>query len=409
MKASNTTHPPFARPDSSGHTCTTDTTDFRGGVWGFTRAAATPTSGTVIVTVGPALQIRFKDEDLSILETHPLTPGLVLAAVTTGTVSSEASPVSTTLTGFSTITRQATTTTAGETTLSQSSSVDTSKGEATSDIEPGTLVITTTEISTAMPTSSSSQSSINPGSLAAIILSSILAVVVMAIGSVIILRRNRRSQQNKSARSLRLHRVLWQSRDAGPGAGRRSSVASVASIGLPMQNTELPGSAPIIPELALSTPFGAKENPAELNGRGLAAELTGGPVAPSTTWSWMSRASGKWSTRSWKTRSSVARSSFRWTRSAASVQTASSGHYSGDWDSFARGKWGDADGLGVPAVPTDRPLPEVPKTPKTPGSARPHIASHLKPELDLNKLRRISDGTFGAPGRSPLSPRFNRT
>ncbi|KXX79704.1 hypothetical protein MMYC01_203783 [Madurella mycetomatis] len=56
-----------------GLTCTTDTTDFRGGVWGFARRATT--SGA-LVTVGPALQIRWVEADLTALETHPLTPGL---------------------------------------------------------------------------------------------------------------------------------------------------------------------------------------------------------------------------------------------------------------------------------------------------------------------------------------------
>lgn len=58
-----------------GLTCTTDTTDFRGGVWGFARRATT--SGA-LVTVGPALQIRWVEADLTALETHPLTPGLRL-------------------------------------------------------------------------------------------------------------------------------------------------------------------------------------------------------------------------------------------------------------------------------------------------------------------------------------------
>ncbi|GAB1319694.1 Mid2 domain-containing protein [Madurella fahalii] len=60
----------------SGLTCTTDTTDFRGGVWGFARRATT--SGA-LVTVGPALQIRWVEADLTALETHPLTPGLRFA------------------------------------------------------------------------------------------------------------------------------------------------------------------------------------------------------------------------------------------------------------------------------------------------------------------------------------------
>ncbi|KAK4041608.1 hypothetical protein C8A01DRAFT_34332 [Parachaetomium inaequale] len=60
----------------SGLTCTTDITDFRGGVWGFARDATTPGA---LVTVGPAIQIRWVEADLTKLETHPLTPGLKLA------------------------------------------------------------------------------------------------------------------------------------------------------------------------------------------------------------------------------------------------------------------------------------------------------------------------------------------
>ncbi|KAK0636802.1 hypothetical protein B0T17DRAFT_90270 [Bombardia bombarda] len=56
----------------SGLTCTTDVTDFRGGVWGFSRDEE---RDGATVTVGPALQIRWVDSDLSRLETHPLTPG----------------------------------------------------------------------------------------------------------------------------------------------------------------------------------------------------------------------------------------------------------------------------------------------------------------------------------------------
>ncbi|KAL8343135.1 hypothetical protein RB598_004469 [Gaeumannomyces tritici] len=63
----------------SGYTCTADTTDFRGGVWGMTQTATT--SGAS-VTVGPAMQIRWRDVDLTALQTHPLTPGLVVGATT---------------------------------------------------------------------------------------------------------------------------------------------------------------------------------------------------------------------------------------------------------------------------------------------------------------------------------------
>ncbi|KAK0715314.1 hypothetical protein B0H67DRAFT_645082 [Lasiosphaeris hirsuta] len=69
-----------------GLTCTTDTSDFRGGVWGYARGAAITDAA---VTVGPALQIRWVEADLSILETHPLTPGLRLGALATSAVTSQ--------------------------------------------------------------------------------------------------------------------------------------------------------------------------------------------------------------------------------------------------------------------------------------------------------------------------------
>ncbi|KAI1160810.1 hypothetical protein F5B18DRAFT_630936 [Nemania serpens] len=53
----------------NGHVCTSDTTDFRGGVWGVSR---TDTTIGAQVTVGPAIQIRWRDEDLESLETDPL-------------------------------------------------------------------------------------------------------------------------------------------------------------------------------------------------------------------------------------------------------------------------------------------------------------------------------------------------
>ncbi|KAI1419760.1 hypothetical protein F5Y12DRAFT_195512 [Xylaria sp. FL1777] len=56
----------------NGHTCTSDTSDFRGGVWGVSRTA---TVNGAQVTVGPAIQIRWREEDLNNLETDPLTPG----------------------------------------------------------------------------------------------------------------------------------------------------------------------------------------------------------------------------------------------------------------------------------------------------------------------------------------------
>ncbi|KAI8632208.1 hypothetical protein F5Y19DRAFT_492093 [Xylariaceae sp. FL1651] len=53
-----------------GHICTSDIGDILHGVWGLARTA---TAAGSFVTVGPAIQIRWRSKDLSILETDPLT------------------------------------------------------------------------------------------------------------------------------------------------------------------------------------------------------------------------------------------------------------------------------------------------------------------------------------------------
>ncbi|KAH8163071.1 hypothetical protein CIB48_g5183 [Xylaria polymorpha] len=81
----------------TGHTCTSDTSDFRGGVWGVSRTAAETGAQ---VTVGPAIQIRWRAEDLDGLETDPLTPGARSTSTTaepppTETTATEATSTST--------------------------------------------------------------------------------------------------------------------------------------------------------------------------------------------------------------------------------------------------------------------------------------------------------------------------
>ncbi|KAI0010839.1 hypothetical protein F4779DRAFT_576337 [Xylariaceae sp. FL0662B] len=58
----------------NGFTCTSDTTDFRGGIWGLETAAVNTAAHVV---VGPAIQIRWREDDLRILATDPLTPGVL--------------------------------------------------------------------------------------------------------------------------------------------------------------------------------------------------------------------------------------------------------------------------------------------------------------------------------------------
>ncbi|CAK7201780.1 hypothetical protein SEUCBS139899_004495 [Sporothrix eucalyptigena] len=112
----------------SGQTCTSDTTDFKGGIWGVSRTA---TGASVTVTVGPAMQIRWRDVDLSILATHPLTPGLTLAGAAT-TSSAPAPPATSTTANAVTPTPipQLTPDAAG-TSSSQNTDTDTSSSQTT--------------------------------------------------------------------------------------------------------------------------------------------------------------------------------------------------------------------------------------------------------------------------------------
>ncbi|TLS20971.1 uncharacterized protein PpBr36_10889 [Pyricularia pennisetigena] len=56
----------------SGYSCTADTTE--GGVWGMTQTEVFAAQ----VTVAPAIQIRWRDFDLTLFPTHPLSPGVTI-------------------------------------------------------------------------------------------------------------------------------------------------------------------------------------------------------------------------------------------------------------------------------------------------------------------------------------------
>ncbi|KAK9784414.1 hypothetical protein SCARD494_12851 [Seiridium cardinale] len=398
----------------SGHTCTTDTTDFRGGVWGFTGGKATP----VTAIAGPALQIRWRDEDLSLLETHPLTPGLALQPSETSASSSPSPPPEdSTITVTAIATQptpsvlQMTIITGDQITASQSSHPSTfiSSRLPSSDIPEratGTSPITSSIFN---PTSTSKQETstqpsagpatsttapnnsqpINQTSLAAVVMSGTLIAIVLAMTSFMCVRRYRRRNRDGSnfdgSKQLsptiiiaRVRRRLFKRRsdDGGVPVYRGKPAAELSGNG-------------IIPELDYKPPLGSTENPAELEGQ----------EANSSHGGWMSRVSRFWSLRSKKTaRSSVAESSSaRWTRTATSIRTSFSGHDSGDWETFAKAKW--PNGLTVPTVALgDRPLPDIPRTPST---EKP--SSHLRVDVDATRVSRISDGTFGLPGKSPVS------
>ncbi|GAP86689.1 hypothetical protein SAMD00023353_2000380 [Rosellinia necatrix] len=146
----------------NGHVCTSDITDFRGGVWGVLR-----TDSDVIgpqVTVGPAIQIRWREGDLDALETDPLTPGpkvtTIINLVPGGSITSApettTQPPSTSET--STSTRAAPPEIPIIRTNPKESETTTTRVETSSSPRPSKTTSTTTRISTSLPESFSSGS-----------------------------------------------------------------------------------------------------------------------------------------------------------------------------------------------------------------------------------------------------------
>ncbi|KAH9905482.1 hypothetical protein F4778DRAFT_730138 [Xylariomycetidae sp. FL2044] len=296
----------------SGQTCTSDTTDFRGGVWGVTRLA-----GNTAV-VGPAIQIRWREDDIPNLETHPLTPGLGAAA--TATVDEFTSPAaSPTTVRFQTLPAVTTTPTAtprGYDTISpDTTSLDTVVSTDDPDSSPIIPEITTSEDLTTSPSTApsppSSTTDISQGqaapseseqpksagggasntSIAALVLTSVLIMIIAGFTSFLLVRRYRRYRAGEVAKMVPVGLGAWV-RGAGVGAGRKwcvfgrgfSSFRSKAAYSHWPRgvDAELGTDGPT-PELAADDPLGSKGNPAELES----------PDKPASDnrWSWVSRVS----------------------------------------------------------------------------------------------------------------------
>ncbi|KAI1871517.1 uncharacterized protein JN550_004511 [Neoarthrinium moseri] len=393
----------------SGYSCTTDTTDFRGGVWGMTtQANGVATNGPAIVTVGPALQIRFRDVDLDILETHPLTPGLGLTSTRTSDFDLSVSPTGGATTirttfAFSTPSPVLSTTTSSTTNgiefgLPSNGFVTQTTPDPTSSSAISLVTSPTSRLNTvaassvsSTPTASSAPASTasevnNPTNLAAVILSASLIAIVLTVISVICLRHyRRRGGAGRGGLFLSTAFGAWirkrfnkagfcRSRDGSSTSNERGYVAELSGQG-------------VVQEIAYGPAVGSKENPAELDNV---------DESLPTRWSWMSRVSKLWSTRSKKvSRSSIAESSSAgWTRSAASMRTSFSGHdSSGNWEAFAKEKW--PDGLTVPAASHNRPLSDNPRTPKT---LMKEKSSHLQIDVEALAMSRESDQSLWTPG-----------
>lgn len=324
-------------------------------------------------TAGPALQIRWVDSDLSLLETHPLTPGLLLAgatrlvaAATAATTTTEAilppSPVTspTSVAGFSIVPTRPSTA-AGSSTLP----TDT-PDEPTFDEPPifPSPTSSSTQPNTSDPATTSPVSkgttpflSNNKAGIAVTVLLSVLITIILVMIAFTLIRRRRNGEQLNISFTdwlCSLSRTKRQPRS--PPKPPKESNDSITDVEL--------------------GPRGTPTHPAELDGGGAAAAGVG---------AWRLHVSRLLSTRSWKTASRAS----HLTSGAASEWTTSSS--SSEWENVAA-KGRDPDGLGVPRgrAPTVR----------TVSSGRGARVSRDTLGLPLVGVEgRLSGGTFGGARR----------
>ncbi|KAI0545573.1 hypothetical protein F4679DRAFT_599334 [Xylaria curta] len=320
----------------NGHTCTSDTSDFRGGVWGVSRTAS---ANGAQVTVGPAIQIRWRAEDLDGLETDPLTPGARTTAaepLPTETTETEATPTSTSEPETTSIEEppppppslpsSSSTQVTIVTTLpltSASTSIPTSASSSPSSLssslssESPPLSSTPTQESQTSPTPSPSpspspsqragqnapaqesqdknnnKSSSSNFTVAAIILTTILISLLAGYGAYSIIRQYRRYKagETKDFVGFRIEAWVWRFFDNRRRKKNMAAMTEEKPKRRKLPDAELGTEGPLT-ELGDTKPFGTIENPAELPT----------PTTPTTTerWSWRSRVSRMLTVRSTK-------------------------------------------------------------------------------------------------------------
>lgn len=302
----------------AGLTCTTDTTDFRGGVWGFSRDG-TKTDATV--TVGPAIQIRWVDDDLESLETHPLTPGRVLAepttevstetvtrivnteavetkseAVQTDSELQQATPVRITVTRQTPVTpklpQQMGTVSAImedpiSTIVSTSSEIPQIATTLVTDSNPPVLIQTPTETTSSPasvgPSNEPSQTTaaaaradsrlLDRGtSIVLIVMLCLLIGIAIWVVSFVLIRRHKAGKLTRWPPSALVRLGIRRGRLY---PGREASISSTTNM--------LPGQETGFTEVESGPPRGTTPNPAELDGRGIGD--------PPVRWSWMTTVS----------------------------------------------------------------------------------------------------------------------
>ncbi|KAK8050454.1 hypothetical protein PG994_012184 [Apiospora phragmitis] len=417
----------------SDHTCTTDTTDFRGGVWGF----ATATEPGAQVTVAPAIQIRWRDSDLRILYTHPLTPGLLLVGdrtlPTATSVPVTVNPSGTSM-RFTTLVpapSQTSTVPAASTSLPPSSPPPPTT-QPTSTYDTFATSRSPGSNGGGSPFSNPNRPTTQPGSKATIVLAATfttLAVVVIALFALVrYCRKRRRHHHPENDDHLTPIGVgVWAR--CGQKAGswgvllRRKSERRVYEKQRDDTEVGRRGDGPVmetIVEVDAAPPVGSRANPAELE----AAEMRN-----NQRWSWMSRISdvvgGRKSTRTPPSRPGTSsRSESRPSRRDSSRWTSSIfvGRTSADWEAFAKERW--PNGLTVPPQTyragnssdyttnnnkrssgmirsLGRKQQPSPPSPRLQQYAAAEARGHARNKSSQFRLSERSDGTFGEMPRSP--------
>lgn len=360
----------------SGHTCTTDATDFRGGVWGTTSLDGK-------FTVGPALQIRFQESDLSLLETDPLTPGL--------------SPTLSALMAASTTDMYASSNTAsvGGLVTTEVPSVT----SAATILAPTTAGISSTP-TTSLESSATSSIESQPGSdnqtamhadLAAVVVSILIVVFAMCLVLLVHIRHGRHQYRQRFERWFRFRRrkppgLVPVGLGAWVGARRSGEYTIDHNLDLRARGRDTvvwdtETGPPVLTLEFEKQPLGTLENPAELDGEQ--------GVLLSRRASWVSRMLSVMAGSSTTTRSS---SLSRWTQRSLAT--------SGDWERFIHPRKRErADLLINPGFLT---VPETtysrPATMSSSTTDGDKVLGRMNSMLVMPKVRsfdRLSDGTFG--------------
>ncbi|KAI0890836.1 hypothetical protein F4806DRAFT_347346 [Annulohypoxylon nitens] len=276
----------------SGFACTSDTTDFRGGIWGFQTASGSGPS----VTVGPAIQIRWREEDLSSLQTDPLDPGSVPSGATSTSSSfnaantiltipsvfispetSSASSIETATLTSAAISETFTDTTRTDTGIEPSTSTPLPTTPISSQLDSATPTQTGNISSTSSentPSHITGEGGSNPTSTsstntAAMALSGILIVIILGFLASVTFRRYRRYRAGKIEAFFPFHPRLRAKAILDKWSGRlKTSHQETGNVSSKIPDAELGTDGPL-PELGPGDPLGTKENPAELAGTGV--------------------------------------------------------------------------------------------------------------------------------------------